>query len=153
MRHRKVSSGRAKGSRPLAHTILDLMIEFILSHLNRPLQADLFHLCLGVLQRLLSFQKRCRLRLDYHWKDLWAALTALLKYLTGNEGYLLKHASGVDLFRLAGSVVGLVNLFIMCGDAFLASTAAYDELYYEIIRNYAVFDGLNSLGKCWLMVI
>lgn len=145
MRHRKVSSGRAKGSRPLAHTILDLMIEFILSHLNRSLQADLYLLCLGILQRLLGFQRRCRVRLEYPWKELWSALTALLKYITGNEAYLLKR--GVDIYALSGAVISLVNLFILSGDTFLASTSFYDELYYEIIRNYAVFDGLNSLGK------
>lgn len=121
------------------------MVEFILSHMNRNIQIDLFLLCLGIILRLLSFQKRCRVRIDYAWKDLWSALTSLIKFLIGNESYFVKHQ--LDLFSLCQHVINLFNLFIMCGDNFLATTNYYDELYYEIIRTYSVFDNLNSLGR------
>jgi len=41
---------------------------------------ELYELALGVVLRILVHQKRCRLRLALcPWKDLWAALIALLK--------------------------------------------------------------------------
>ena len=144
MRHRKILNSKLKGMRPLSHAILDLMVEFIQSHMNRNIQQDLFMLCLGIIQRLLSFQKRCRVRIDYPWKELWSALTLLIKFLIGNETNFLRHQ--VDIFALCGQAVNLMNLFIMAGDNFLASTNQYDELYYEIIRTHTVFGSLNSLG-------
>lgn len=145
MRHRKIANTKAKGVRPLAHSVLDLMIEFILTHINRNLQYDLFQLCLGIIHRLLCFQKRCRIRIDFNWKELWSALITLLKFFLNNESYLFKQQ--FNIFVLSIQVVGIFNLFILYGDSFLASDLLYDELYYEIIRMHTVFDNLNSLGK------
>ena len=126
MRHRKLSNLKSKGMRPLSHAILDLMIEFILSHMNRNIQLDLYLLCLGIVQRLLSFEKRCRVRIEYEWKELWSALTSLLKFLIGNESYFVRHQ--VDIFTLCGQAVGLINLFVMAGDSFLASCHQYGKM-------------------------
>ena len=147
MRHRKVVSTKVKGMRPFSHAILDLMTEFIMSHMNRNVPFELYHLALGIIHRLLSFQKRCRVRIEYCWKELWSALTAFIKFLIGNETYYVKHH--LDMFSLCHQAVNLFNLFIMCGDSFLATTNYYDELYYCILQSStAVFDNLNSLGKC-----
>ena len=121
------------------------MTEFILSHMNRNIQYDLFLLCLGIIFRLLSFQKRCRIRIEYNWKELWSTLTSLIKFIIGNESLFVKHQ--LDIFILCQHIINLFNLFIMCGDSFLANITYYDELYYEIIRTYSVFDNLNCLGK------
>ncbi|KAI2803984.1 hypothetical protein BLOT_008124 [Blomia tropicalis] len=145
MRHRKAPSLKAKGVRPLSHAILDLMVEFIQSHMNRNIQYDLFQLCLGIIHRLISFQKRFRIRINYDWKDLWSALTTLIKFIVSNESYFNKHQE-IDLFALALQVINLFNLFIMYGDNFLANTTNYDELYYEIIRTNSIFNNLNSLA-------
>lgn len=144
MRFRKKILSRK--SYPISHAILDLMVEYIyLSHMNRNMfRQELFLLCLAIIQRLLSFEKRCRVRIVYSWDELWSSLTSILKFLTSNENYFLRHQ--VDIFAICQSVINLFNIFIMMGDNFLASTTHYDELYYEIIRNFAVFDSLNSLG-------
>ena len=123
---------------------LDLIVEFIQSHLMKKFPHELYELALGVVLRVLCHQKRCRLRLTMcPWRDLWAALIALLKFLHGSDTSLIRK---FDVFALATHAVNILNLFITFGDTFLPSPQSYDDLYYEIIRMYHVFDNLHAMG-------
>ncbi|XP_063826710.1 armadillo-like helical domain-containing protein 3 [Ostrinia nubilalis] len=138
MRHRKIVPEEPP-SQPLASTLIDLLVEFIMCHLLKKFPGELYQLCVGVLLRLLSYQKRCRVRLARDWRPLWAALIALLKFLVTNESTLLRRH---NIFVMAQQVVNIFNLFITFGDTFLPTPASYDQLYYELIRMHQVFDNL-----------
>ncbi|CAH0719983.1 unnamed protein product, partial [Brenthis ino] len=138
MRHRKILPEEPP-SQPLASTLIDLLVEFIMCHLLKKFPGELYSLCVGVLLRLLSYQKRCRVRLARDWRPLWAALIALLKFLVTNETVLLRRH---NIFIMAQQVVNIFNLFITFGDTFLPTPASYDQLYYELIRMHQVFDNL-----------
>ncbi|XP_041979740.1 armadillo-like helical domain-containing protein 3 [Aricia agestis] len=138
MRHRKILPEEPP-SQPLASTLIDLLVEFIMCHLLKRFPGELYSLCNGVLLRLLGYQKRCRVRLARDWRPLWAALIALLKFLVANETTLLKRH---NIFVMAQQVVNIFNLFITFGDTFLPTPASYDQLYYELIRMHQVFDNL-----------
>ncbi|KAK0085927.1 hypothetical protein PV325_004221 [Microctonus aethiopoides] len=142
MHHRKIHDKTAL-SQPLAATLLDLLVEFITSHMMKKFPLELYHQCIGVLQRLLCYQKRCGVRLAYQWKDLWTALFNLLKFLTTHEAYLLKK---MNIFPLTTQAVNIFNLFITYGDTFLYLPSCYDELYYEIIRMKLIFTNLNDMA-------
>lgn len=109
----------------------------------KKLPLELYLLSVGVIHRLLCFQKRCRVRLSYQWKELWTALITFLKFLLANENHLVKK---MNIFNLAIQIINIFNLFITYGDTFLPSAGSYDELYYEIIRMHQVFDNLYSMG-------
>uniref|UniRef100_A0A6Q2YLP7 Armadillo-like helical domain-containing protein n=1 Tax=Esox lucius TaxID=8010 RepID=A0A6Q2YLP7_ESOLU len=98
--------------------------------------------CVQVIHKLICYQKKCRIRLHYTWRELWSALINLLKFLLSNETVLLaKH----NIFHLALLVVNLFNMFITYGDTFLPTSNSYDELYYEIVRMHQVFDNLYCM--------
>uniref|UniRef100_A0A3Q3IPA2 Armadillo-like helical domain-containing protein n=1 Tax=Monopterus albus TaxID=43700 RepID=A0A3Q3IPA2_MONAL len=142
MRHRKKAVDKNIPSRPLVCAVLDLMVEFIVTHMMKDFPMDLYLRCVQIIHKLLCYQKKCRIRLHYTWRELWSALINLLKFLLSNETTLLaKH----NIFHLALLVVNLFNMFITYGDTFLPTSNSYDELYYEIVRMHQVFDNLNCM--------
>ncbi|XP_019491827.1 PREDICTED: UPF0668 protein C10orf76 homolog [Hipposideros armiger] len=142
MRHRKKAADKNLPCRPLVCAVLDLMVEFIVTHMMKEFPMDLYVRCIQVVHKLLCYQKKCRIRLHYTWRELWSALINLLKFLMSNETVLLaKH----NIFMLALMIVNLFNMFITYGDTFLPTPSSYDELYYEIIRMHQSFDNLYSM--------
>lgn len=144
MRHRKVTpQDKNPLSRPLAAAVMDLMVEFMASHLMKSLPVELYMKSLGVIHRLLCYQKKCRVRLQYQWKNLWAALITLLKFIVTHDG---QSTTEMDSCLLALQVINLFNLFITFGDTFLPSPTCYDDLYYELVRTNQTFDNLYQMG-------
>ncbi|XP_037546167.1 armadillo-like helical domain-containing protein 3 [Nematolebias whitei] len=142
MRHRKKTVGKNIPSRPLVCAVLDLMVEFIVTHMMKDFPMDLYLRCVQIIHKLLCYQKKCRIRLHYTWRELWSALINLLKFLLSNETSLLaKH----NIFQLVLLIVNLFNMFITYGDTFLPTSNSYDELYYEIVRMHQVFDNLYCM--------
>ncbi|XP_046851269.1 armadillo-like helical domain-containing protein 3 [Xenia sp. Carnegie-2017] len=143
MHHRTGYDDRSSPSRPLACALLDLIVEFLVGHMTKNLQTDLYSKAFGIIHRILCYQKRCRVRLSYSWNCLWTAMMNFLKFLLMNETTLLPK---VNIFQLGSKVVSIFNLFITYGDTFLPSPSCYDELYYEIIRVHQIFDNLYSMA-------
>uniref|UniRef100_A0A4W3GSB3 Armadillo like helical domain containing 3 n=1 Tax=Callorhinchus milii TaxID=7868 RepID=A0A4W3GSB3_CALMI len=142
MRHRKKSADKSIPSRPLVCAVLDLMVEFMVTHMMKEFPMDLYVRCVQIVHKLICYQKKCRVRLHYTWRELWSALINLLKFLMSNETVLL---GKYNIFTLALMVVNLFNVFITYGDTFLPTPCSYDELYYEIVRMHQVFDNLYSM--------
>eukprot|EP00731_Ephydatia_muelleri_P021105 Em0013g832a len=143
MLHRRVKKDKLPHSRPLASAILDLMVEFLISHLTKNFPCELYSRCVGIIHRLLCYQKRCKTRLDYPWKGVWNALMNILKFFASNEQVL---PPTVATLMLSIEIVRIFNLFITYGDTFLPNPAIYDDLYYELIRMRKVFDDIYIMG-------
>lgn len=112
--------------------------------MRRNLNAELYRRCLDVVQRLLCYEKRHRVRLTYQWQTLWAALVNLFKFLLVHEEEMMAR---FDVLSLANQIVNIFNLFVTFGDTFLPDPTSYDELYYELIRERKEFDQLYETGR------
>ncbi|KAK7109032.1 armadillo-like helical domain-containing protein 3 [Littorina saxatilis] len=143
MRHRKAKVEISPPLRPLVCSLLDLMVEFVMSHMMKTFPMELYLRGLGIIHRVLCYQKKLRVRIQYPWKELWTALINLLKFLLSHETQLAKKH---NVFHLCSKIVNVFNLFITYGDTFLPNPNSYDELYYEIIRMHQTFGNLYSMA-------
>ncbi|XP_052565018.1 armadillo-like helical domain-containing protein 3 isoform X5 [Culex pipiens pallens] len=102
MRHRKVTSDRFSKPQPLAATLLDLLTEFIVTHLLKKFPMEHYLLCIGIIQRIIIYQKRCRIRLMYPWKSVWTAIISMLKFIMCQEQQLVKK---MNIFNLLTKLI------------------------------------------------
>ncbi|KFD57504.1 hypothetical protein M513_01607 [Trichuris suis] len=141
MRH-KISNDAQVQCRPLAHHLLNLAVDFILSNLMKCFPFDLYQRMLGIVHRIVCFNKKCKVRLDFNLHGLWNALLTLLRFVVVNSQTLLEEG---DIFDLCNQVLTIVNLFVTFGDTFLPEAESYDDLYYEILRNSETLQAVCSL--------
>ncbi|KAL1285028.1 UPF0668 protein C10orf76 -like protein [Trichinella pseudospiralis] len=144
MLHRKAEWTNHMQARPLACSVLSLCVEFIVSHLMKAFPFDLYSQVLGIIHRILCFNKRCKVRLEFQWSTLWNVLFTLLRYVVNNCQMLI--AEG-DVFELCSQVLVILNVFITFGDTFLPQTEIYDELYYELLRNNSTLQAMCILPQ------
>jgi len=143
LRHRKLNTEKVPPSRQLACSILDLVIEFMQSHLMKNFPFELYMKSLGIIQRLMCYQKKYRIRLEYNWQNLWTSLIYTLKFAVSCDSNLM--AKGHNQFSLYSKIIVMFNIFITYGDAFLPNPESYDYLYYDLMRMRQVFDNFNLL--------
>ena len=106
-------------SRQLACSVLDLMIEFMQSHLMKNFPYELYLKSVGIIQRLMCYQKKYRIRLDYNWQNLWTSLISTLKFAISYESSLM--SKGYNLFILYSRVIIIKKL----------KTYIYNDLNYK----------------------
>ncbi|KAI9868281.1 MAG: hypothetical protein M1830_005662, partial [Pleopsidium flavum] len=141
----------AYGDRILATVILDIMIDALNHNLRRRLDINLYmyvtrlnyscidarlqggdSLCLGIILRIISFLSRSRIRIAYHWSELWRALLSLLRFLTT---YASDLSHNPDIHPLLDSLVNLIALSLSSGESFLPDPAPYDDLFYKLVES------------------
>ncbi|CAJ0825147.1 15795_t:CDS:10 [Entrophospora sp. SA101] len=134
-----------KSSRPIVCFILDICVGFLIHNMRRKLQSDLYSLTLGIIHRIIFQLKTNKIRLDYHWVELWNSLINLLKFIKSNIDYF--EDKSVIIKEVLMLVIDIINLSISYGDQFFNEALSYDNLFYEIIRNKETFENLNGLVK------
>ncbi|CAJ0902656.1 9406_t:CDS:2 [Entrophospora sp. SA101] len=133
-----------KSSRPIVCFILDICVGFLIHNMRRKLQSDLYSLTLGIIHRIIFQLKTNKIRLDYHWVELWNSLINLLKFIKSNIDYF--EDKSVIIKEVLMLVIDIINLSISYGDQFFNEALSYDNLFYEIIRNKETFENLNGLA-------
>lgn len=139
-----------KTGRPIAASILDLMVDGITHNLRRRLDVGLYTLLVGILLRLVAHLSRTRTRLAYaHWPDLFRALLGLVRFLTTYASDLRGPTSAAtspggsatqQLDTLVDHVVNLLALGLSAGEAFLPTPASYDDLFYKVVETGEVLE-------------
>lgn len=120
-----------RGDRIPGAIILDLMVDGINHNLRRRLDVDFYILCLGILLRLLSFLSRAKMRVAYHWSELWRTLLSFFRFLTTYVNDIKTLPRSLEM------VDGLVNVLVFAlssGENFLPDPASYDDLFYKLVE-------------------
>lgn len=121
-----------RGSRLPAAVLLDLVIDGINHNLRRRLDVEMYILCLGILLRLLSYLSRTKVRIAYHWSELWRTLLAFVRFLTTYESDIKSNYRSREMID---ALVNLLAFALSSGENFLPDPAAYDDLFYKLVES------------------
>ncbi|KAK4991315.1 hypothetical protein LTR50_001900 [Elasticomyces elasticus] len=119
------------GDRPLAATMLDVIVDGINHNLRKRLDTDFYILSIGILLRMIIYLSKTHTRMSYHWSELWRSLLAFVRFLTAYVDDL-KNVPGTD--RLIHDLLGLLTFAMTTGEAFLPDPASYDDLFYKLVE-------------------
>jgi len=130
-----------KADRPLAATIMDILIDCINHNLRTKLDVGLYQTSVAVIRRILSFLTKSRTRLSYHWPELWRALLSFVRFLT----QYVEHLKGLsDIETVVHSLVNLLALCLTQGEVFVQDNGAMDDLFYKIVESSAQLAALRD---------
>ncbi|KAH7075466.1 hypothetical protein BKA63DRAFT_412669 [Paraphoma chrysanthemicola] len=121
-----------KGDRVTATIFLDLMIDGINHNLRRRLDVEFYILCLGILLRSVSYLSRSKVRLTYHWSELWRSLLSFVRFLTTYESDIKSNYRSPVMISM---LVCLLAFALSSGENFLPDPASYDDLFYKLTES------------------
>jgi hypothetical protein len=132
------------GDRNLATVIIDIIADTISHNLRRRLDVPLFILSLGIAIRLMSHLSRSKIRLAYHWSELWRNLLSLIRFL---NTYASDLCNLPQISILLTSLVNLIALALSAGDSFLPDPASYDDLFYKLVETGPILTKFRDAYK------
>ncbi|KAH9937283.1 uncharacterized protein B0H18DRAFT_969928 [Fomitopsis serialis] len=124
------------GPRPPVCAVLDCCVLWLRHNLHKRLEVHSYLNCSHVCYHVLWYLQRERIRLDYHWTELWRALIGLLDFLANKLDNLVT-TGGVE--QLIHETLMNLDLALCHTGAILPNAAAVHELVYEVARSAEVF--------------
>ncbi|KAK9363207.1 hypothetical protein V1504DRAFT_438082 [Lipomyces starkeyi] len=129
-----------KGERFLVEGILDALIGAVRHNMKKALDVPMYILAIGTIHRIISQLKRLRVRLKYHWSELWKSIFSFLRFVTGSS----KHLRGIQgMPVLIDDTIRVLVLAFSAGESFLSGAADYDDLFYKLIETGELLSKLS----------
>lgn len=83
-----------------------------------------------------------KIRLTYHWSELWRTLLSLMRFLTT---YATDLTSNPKTHTLTSSLADLMAFCVSAGDTFLPDPASYDDLFYKLVETGPVISKFRDV--------
>ncbi|KAF9318125.1 hypothetical protein BG003_011780 [Podila horticola] len=141
-RQRQPVLPKVKQARSLGAVLLDVILGFLKHNMKKKMQIDSFRIAISIIISIASRFKSLRVRLSYHWVEMWNTLLGLVKFLHANMKVFQSLPEARDL---VAEVIDLVNYFVTFGDLIMPDPASLYALYYEIVRSG--IDVFSELAK------
>ncbi|KAJ6113944.1 hypothetical protein N7523_007261 [Penicillium sp. IBT 18751x] len=130
------------GDRVPATVILDIMIDTLTHNLRRRLDVNIYSHVIAITLRILTYLSMNKIRLTYHWSELWRTLLSTTRFLTT---YATDLASNPKINTLTTSLADLMAFTVSAGDTFLPDPASYDDLFYKLVETGPVISKFRDV--------
>ncbi|KAJ5369804.1 uncharacterized protein N7496_005896 [Penicillium cataractarum] len=130
------------GDRVLATVIFDAMIDTITHNLRRRLDVNIYSHTIAITLRILTYLSTNKIRLTYHWSELWRTLLSLMRFLTT---YATDLSSNPNIKTLTSSLADLMAFCVSAGDTFLPDPSSYDDLFYKLVETGPVISKFRDV--------
>ncbi|KAK9457661.1 hypothetical protein V1511DRAFT_494247 [Dipodascopsis uninucleata] len=112
--------------------VLDALIVAVNHNMKKSLDIAMYSSAMGTIHRTMSQLKRKKIRLTYHWSELWRSILSFIRFLTISAKHL-RQMEGVT--ALVDDTVRVLVLAFSSGESFLSCAADYDDLFYKLIES------------------
>ncbi|KIJ38425.1 hypothetical protein M422DRAFT_176436, partial [Sphaerobolus stellatus SS14] len=130
--------------RPLICALLDCCVLWLRHNLHKRFEVHSYLICIKNLQHVIWFITTEKIRLDYHWEELWRAVFTLMDFLASQSGSM-KSIAKVD--ELVQETICLLESCLRSSDRFLPSPQALHQLVYEVVRSAGIIARQRELLK------
>jgi Domain of unknown function (DUF1741) len=83
-----------------------------------------------------------KIRLTYHWSELWCGVLSLMRFLTT---YATDLSTNPKIHTLTSSLADLMAFCVSAGDTFLPDPASYDDLFYKLVETGPVISKFRDV--------
>ncbi|KAI0734702.1 hypothetical protein C8Q72DRAFT_770467 [Fomitopsis betulina] len=130
------------GPRMPVCAIMDCCVLWLRHNLHKRLEVHSYLVCTRICYHILWYVQRERVRLDYHWSELWNALIGLLDFLVGKLDRLIT-TGGVE--QVIQETLMILDLALCHSGVLLPNPAAVHELVYEVVRSSEVLKRMQTV--------
>ncbi|KAJ6008178.1 hypothetical protein N7540_012154 [Penicillium herquei] len=130
------------GDRVLATVIFDVIIDTITHNLRRRLDVNIYSHATAIILRLLTYLSINKIRLTYHWSELWRTLLSLMRFLTTYATDLTSHP---QINTLTSCLADVLAFCVSGGDTFLPDPSSYDDLFYKLVETGPVISKFRDV--------
>ncbi|EEP80283.1 conserved hypothetical protein [Uncinocarpus reesii 1704] len=99
---------------------------------------------ISTILRLLTYVSANKIRLQYHWSELWRGLLTLTRFLTTYSADL---STDPNINILVTDSVNLLAFCISAGDTFLPDPVSYDDLFYKVVEAGPILSRFHDVYK------
>lgn len=133
--------------RPLSCAVLDCCILWLRHNLHKRLETSLYLTCVRICHQTIWYLQKERIRLDYHWSQLWKAIIGLLDFLGSKIDEL---TSTTDIEQLVQESLILLDIASTKAEIFLPSPQALHEYVYDLVRSAHALRRLTALLRSFI---
>lgn len=133
----RLPTARPGPPRPAISEILDCCNLWLRHNLHKRLPAHSYSKCVWICHRIIWYLHEGRIRLDYHWKELWISFMGLFAFV-GTKLDSLITTGGVG--QLILDSLKFLESAILLSETYLPTPQAVHELVYELVRNSESLD-------------
>lgn len=129
--------------RPQIATVIDIIVDGINHNLRVRLDVALYSSLLGTLKQTIKVLCEARVKIDYHWSELWRSLLSFIRFCTQ---YAENLRGMVNINTVLADMLATLTLSLTQGDTILNESRAMDDLFYKLVESQ---DKIHDFGRAY----
>jgi len=130
----------SRAERPFFTALLDCCVLWLRHNLHKSLQVGSYISCVHLVHRGVRFLHQERIRLEYHWEELWRSLLGLLEFMTKRIDALINVPRLAVLHQLL-----IRTLAYIINADFLPNSGNVHQLIYQLTLSTSTISAQRSL--------
>lgn len=141
---------QVKNPRLLIEGILDSLQCALRFNTKRTLDHEMYVLTLTTVFQIIAYLRTSKIRVNYHWSELWRTLLSLVKFLSSssanNNSNSNNNSETSEQPHTTARLLALVmSTCLIHGDTIFPDSKQYDDIFYKLIGHSGEIEKFSKL--------